>query len=164
MIKRILQVMSLLLIFTLMNTNTTYSSSPSEEDNCLNSFRQKVLHDIKKDFPELSILDRDKGRVTSYSVDDLHKVLIIEGRETPSLKSLFPLFIGSHQGERRLFIVSGDKPLPPKYDNTFVGYLLYKELDGTNVMIKLRRSDTSWDVVNISKVSGDRMFLSKECQ
>jgi len=158
MIKRILQVMSLLLIFTLMNTNTTYSSSPSEEDNCLNSFRQKILHDIKKDFPELSILDRDKGRVTSYSVDDLHKVIIIEGRETSHLKSLLPLFTGSNQGERKLFIVSGEKAIPPKYNNYFVGYLLYKELDGTNVMIKLRKSDTSWDVVNISKVSGDRMF------
>lgn len=31
-------------------------------------------------------------------------------------------------------------------------------------MTKLRRNDTSWDVVNISKVSGERMFLSKDCQ
>lgn len=163
MIKRILQVMSLLLIFTIVNTNMAYSSSRLEKDECWNNFYQKILHDIKTSFPELSILDRDKGRVTHYTMDDLHKVIIIEGRETSHLKSLLPLFTGSNQGERRLFIVSGGKAIPPKYDNSFVGYLLYKELDGTNVMIKLRRSDTSWDVVNIGKVSGERMFPSKGC-
>ncbi|MCQ6276374.1 hypothetical protein JMM81_15775 [Bacillus sp. V3B] len=164
MIKRILQVMSLLLIFNFVNTNMTYSASSLEKDECWKNLNQRILHDIKVNFPELSILDQDKGRVTQYTMDDLHKVIIIEGRETSHLKSLLPLFTGSNQGERKLFIVSGEESIPPKYDNSFVGYLLYKELDGTNVMIKLRRSDTSWDVVSSRKVNGDRLFLSKECQ
>ncbi len=150
-------------MLTIANTNTTYSSSKLELDECWNSLNQRILHDIKASFPELSILDRDKGRVTHYTYDDLYKVIIIEGRETSHLKSLLPLFNGYNQGERRLFIVSGEKAIPPKYDNSYVGYLLYKELDGTNVMIKLRRSDTSWDVVNIAKVRGDRIFPSKGC-
>ena len=156
--------MSLLLTFTFVNANITYSSSRNEMDECWNNLNQRILHDIKESFPELSILDRDKGRVTQYTMDDLHKVIIIEGRETSHLKSLLPLFTGSNQGERRLFIVSGEKAVPPKYENSFVGYLLYKEEDGTNVMVKLRRSDSSWDVVSTRRVSGERMFFSKECQ
>lgn len=114
MFKRILQVMSLLLMLTVANTNTTYSSSRLEMDECWNNLNQRILHDIKADFSELSILDQDKGRVTHYTYDDLHKVIIIEGRETSHLKSLLPLFTGSNQGERRLFIVSGEKSIPPK--------------------------------------------------
>jgi hypothetical protein len=164
MFKIILQVMPFLLILNFANTNITHSSSGFEKEECWNNLNQRILHDIKTDFPVLSILDQDASRVTQYTMDDLHKVIIIEGGETSHIKSLLPLFTGSNQGERRLFIISGDKSIPPKYDNSFVGYLLYKELDGTNVMINLRRSDTSWDVVNISKASGDKMFLSKECQ
>lgn len=160
MLKNTSLAVALLLVLTSGYCKTTYARSHTEE--CGSNFNKRILADIKRSFPELTVLQKN-GRVIQYAWEDLHKAHIIEGRETTHLKSLLSLFNGSSLGERHLFIVSGETALPPKYDNSFVGYLLYKQIDGANVMIKLRRSASAWDVVSKQTVAGKRILPTKEC-
>jgi hypothetical protein len=163
MIRKTSLILTFILVIFLGNINITYASSRIKNDECWSNLNKRILDDIKKSFPELTVLQKNEGRVTQYYWDDLHKTILINGRETTHIKSLLPLFTGSSQGEKQLFIVSGEKALPPKYDNSFVGYMLFKQIDGTNVMIKLRRSDTAWDVVGKRKAAGKRILPTKEC-
>lgn len=41
--------------------------------------------------------------------------------------------------------------------------MLFKQIDGTNVMIKLKRSDTAWNVMNKRKAAGKRIPPTKDC-
>jgi hypothetical protein len=158
--------LSLLLISILMiifwDINITYGSTSLKNDECWCNLNKRILEDIKRSFPELIVL-QNYGKVTKYDYHDLYKAGIIEGRETQHIKSLKPLFAGANQGDRHLYIVSGEKELPPKYNNSFVGYMLYKQIDGKNVMIKLRRSDSAWDVVSKQEVAAKRVLPTKEC-
>lgn len=95
------------------NINITYASSSIKNDECGSNLNKRILDDIKMSFPELTVLQKNKGRVTQYYWDDLHKAILIEGRETTHIKSLLPLFTGASQGEKQLFIVSGEESPAP---------------------------------------------------
>jgi hypothetical protein len=161
-----MKILSLLLISVLViifgDINITYGSTSLKNDECWCNLNKRILADIKISFPELIVLQND-SKVTHYNHHDLYKTVIIEGRKTKHIESLEPLFIGSSQGDRHLYIVSGQEFLPPKYDNSFVGYMLYKQINGTNVMIKLRRSESAWEVVSKQKVPAKRILPTKEC-
>jgi hypothetical protein len=149
-----------------LNFNVTYASSNSlKNDDCSSNLNERILDDLRGSFPELKILQekQETGKVTKYDYYDFHKAIIIEGRETTHINSLLPLFSGTSIGNRHLFIVSGEEVLPPKYDNSFIGYMVYKQTDGTNVMIKLRRSDKAWEVVSKQKLAGRKILPTKEC-
>ncbi|MEO2075959.1 MAG: hypothetical protein ABGX20_11365 [Bacillus sp. (in: firmicutes)] len=166
MIKKLLIILTLILMNTFLNFNVTYASDNSlKNDECSSNLNKRILDDTQGSFPELKILQekQETGKVTKYNLDDFHKAIIIEGRESSHIKSLLPLFSGTSLGDRHLFIVSGEEALPPKYDNSFIGYLIYKQTDGANVMIKLRRTDKVWEVVSKQKVAGRRILPTKEC-
>ena len=61
------------------------------------------------------------------------------------------LFRGTSIGERQLLIIS-DK-YSQKWGNAFTGYIFYKEIDGTNVLLKIKEEIKS-GVVERSKVRG----------
>lgn len=166
MIKKLSIVLTLILMNIFLNFNATYASNNSLNiDECSSNFNKRILDDIKGSFPELKILQekQETGKVTKYDYYDIHKAIIIEGRETTHIRSLLPLFSGTSLGIRHLFIVSGEEALPPKYDNSFIGYMVYKQTDGTNVLIKLRRSDKAWEVGSKQKVAGRIILHNKEC-
>ncbi|MBF0705797.1 hypothetical protein IQ283_04195 [Alkalihalobacillus hwajinpoensis] len=148
------------LIVSLITSPDTYAFS---EDNHLCNIDQLIVKDITRSYPELMPLLKSNNSIR-YSIDDLQKALVIEGTETSHLKSLFPLFNGASQGEKMLFILGGEESLPPKYDNSFVGYLIYKAIDGSNVKITLRRGTASWDIVSKDKEKGKRVYLSEKCR
>ena len=156
MIKKLSILLTLILMNIFLNFNVACASYNSLKNNdCSSNFNKRILDDIKESFPELKILQEKQeiGKVAKYDYNDFHKAIIIEGRETTHIKSLLPLFSGASLGNRHLFIVSGEEALPPKYDNSFIGYMVYKQTDGTNVMIKLRRSENAWEVVGKQKGS-----------
>jgi hypothetical protein len=152
--KKVSILLSLILMNIFLNFNVAYTSNYSlKNDECSRNFNKRILEDMKESFPELKILHnkQEKGKD------------IVEGRETTHIKSLLPLFTGTSLGNRHLFIISVEEALPPKYDNSFVGYMVYKQTDGTNVMIKLRRSDTAWEVISKQKATGRRILPTKKC-
>lgn len=166
MIKKLSILLTLILMNIFLNFNVTFASYNSlKNDECSSNLNKRVLDDIKESFPELKILQekQETGKVTKYDYYDFHKAIIIEGRETTHIKSLLPLFSGTSLGNRHLFIVSEGEALPPKYDNSFIGYMVYKQTDGTNVMIKLRRSDKAWELVSKQKVAGRKILPTKGC-
>jgi hypothetical protein len=114
------------------------------------NFKDKIINDVKASFPhELEPL-RDKVNVDEYTIDDLSKILKAIGKRDTHVDSLFPMLMGISYGERRLYIVSG-QPTTAKYRNSFVGYLLYKKPDGTNVLKKIRRGDKEWEIVEVKE-------------
>jgi hypothetical protein len=114
------------------------------------NFKQKVIDDVKASFPkDLEVL-KNKDNVAEYTLNDLHKVTLAIGKKDTHLNSLFSLFMGTNYGERRLYIVNGQSPTI-KYTNSFIGYLMYKEVDGTNVLKILRRGEQEWEVVEVKE-------------
>lgn len=150
------------LFISLITSYNTYAYSDSYESRSCN-INQLVVKDITGSYPELIPFLKDDNSLR-YSIDDLQKALIIEGTESSHLKSLFPLFSGASQGEKMLLIVGGMEPLPPKYDNSFVGYFIYKEIDGSNVKVTLRRGTASWDIVSKDIERSKPVYLSKKCR
>lgn len=114
------------------------------------NFKEKVINDVKASFTEEFKSLRDKHNVYEYIREDLAKLRIaIGGKKDSHLESLQSLFIGTTYGERRLYIVR--EPRTATYDYTFVGYLLYKKPDGTNVLKKIRRGVKEWELVEIKE-------------
>ncbi|WP_270182324.1 hypothetical protein [Alkalihalobacillus sp. CinArs1] len=150
------------LFISLLSSYNTYAFSDSDESRSCN-INQLVVKDITSSYPELIPYLKDDNSLR-YSIDDLQKALIIEGTESSHLKSLLPLYSGASQGEKMLLIVGGMEPLPPKYDNSFVGYFIYKKIDGSNVKITLRRGTASWDIVSKDIERSKTVSLSKKCK
>lgn len=161
MFSRVSALTTPFLFISLISSYNTYAFSDMDENRLCN-IDQVIVKDITMSYPELIPLLKDDNSLR-YSIDDLQKALVIVGTETSHLKSLLPLFSGASQGVKMLLIVGGKEPLPPKYDNSFVGYFIYKEIDGSNVKITLRRGTTSWDIVSKDKERSNTVSLSKKC-
>ncbi|WP_257351539.1 hypothetical protein [Pseudalkalibacillus decolorationis] len=127
----------------LFNVTDVEAKQPSEAIviECT-KFNSAVLLDIKRSFPELNVLDDEKEKVLDYTLRDLQKAKIAVGKNDRHINSLLRYFEGGSIGERRLFILGGQPS--EKYESNIAGYLLYKEIDGTNVFVKLRLTKDKW--------------------
>jgi hypothetical protein len=129
----------------------------------MNLLNNKIEEDIISSFPLLKDL-KEKDNYYSYKYNDLIKMKIPIGKEDTHLNSLIALFRGTSVGERQLLIIS-DK-YSKKWDNAFTGYLFYKETDGTNILVKIKRGTKKWEIEKQSKVRGKYITLeqiNKEC-
>ncbi len=126
-------------------TLTAFENTNSYQNN-----NDKIIQEIKEVFSkELVSLKKNENHY-EYSYFDLDKSLIAVGKYDSHLNSLMKLFEGKYQGEKRLFIV-GNQPSTKKYDNSYVAFLLYREPDGENVLLKLRKGDKEWEIVDKMK-------------
>lgn len=146
-----------LLIF---NSNAIKTAASVSPEDCVKQHNEKVLKDIQSSFPELKILDI-KENVHEYRHKDLDRSMIVMGgKADPYLESLRPLYTGTSIGDRRFFVVT-------KHDSKdiegFLGYFLYKESDGTNILIKMKPGKDRWEIVEQKREKGTVIEWSKEC-
>lgn len=127
-----------------------------KHDDCSNLFNDKVQEDLAASFPLINEL-KNKDGAWSYNYHDLVEMVIPIGKKDSHLDSLIFLFFGSSIGDRQLIITSVD--YSEKWDNSFTGYLFYKEIDGSNVLITIKRGPEKWEVVKKSKVRGKYFTL-----
>jgi hypothetical protein len=118
----------------------------------------KIKKDIESSYPVIKEL-KEKDSVLVYKYNDLNRMRVPLGKEDSHLNSLIALFHGASIGERQLLIVS--EKYSRKWGNAFTGYVFYKEIDGTNVLLKIKRGDKVWEVVKQSKVPGKYITLEK---
>ena len=74
------------------------------------------------------------------------------------------ILYGTSIGDRQLIIIKNNKNTD--IDNASTGYLFYKKLDGTNVLLEIERKEKGWKVIDRQKVQGEYVTLeqvNKEC-
>lgn len=132
-------------------------------DKCRELLNNKIQEDITSSFPLIKDLKK-KDNTLIFKYNDLIKMVIPIGKEDTHLNSLIKFFHGTSIGERQLLITT-DR-YNRKSDNNFTGYVYYKELNGTNVLLKLKRGTKRWEVVQKSKIRGKYITLAqinKDC-
>lgn len=140
------------LLFFRYDVIKSESFSPKE---CIKQHNRKVLKDIQSSFPELKILDA-RNNVDEYYHKDIDRAMrVIGGKADPHIESLRSLYTGISIGDRRFFIVNDLEG--------YLGYFLYKKLDGTNVMLKMRPGKDKWEVVEQKEKKGTLIKWPKEC-
>ncbi|MGW5891910.1 hypothetical protein [Priestia megaterium] len=137
--------------------NSAFAQSkkiPNKE--CQERYYDKVIHDVKSSFPELKALDNTNDYVQEYTHSDLDEAMMATGgHASPYTDTVSHLFEGSFSGFPRFFVAQSDNVVEnDKYDSNYVGYFLYKETDGTDVMIKMRPGKAGWDIVDKKEKKG----------
>ncbi|MCQ6275433.1 hypothetical protein JMM81_10725 [Bacillus sp. V3B] len=149
-------LVSFILLFMITSQQTVLASPMTFED-CLTQLNNEIQKDIKNSFPLLKQIEKKSNE---YSYDDISEMMLDLRKRNEHLESLMALFYGSSIGDRKLIII--DKNL----DNSSSGYLFYKELDGTNVLLEIKREEKNWKVINKRKAPGKYVTLeqiNKEC-
>ncbi|MCM3185985.1 hypothetical protein [Priestia megaterium] len=142
------------IVIAALNSSFLQAKKLSKEE-CRERFNEKVVQDIKSSFPELKVLDNPNDYIQEYSHSDLDKAMMATGgTAAPYIEPVYQLFSGAFTGDPKFFIAQPDDiAATDKYDSGFVGYFLYKT-DQTNIMIKLRPGEKSWDIVENKKAKG----------
>ncbi|MBD1383445.1 hypothetical protein [Metabacillus arenae] len=154
-------ILAFLLAFHSYNHDVLARSLTIED--CITLLNDKVQQDIISSFPFLKNLKKNDSALT-FSYEELIKMRIPLGEEETHLNSLISLFHGTSIGNRHLLIIN-DK-YSEKWQNSFTGYLFYKELNGTNILLTIKRGPQKWEVVKRSKVWGRYItfeHISKDC-
>lgn len=147
------------LILVSINTIQASAEAPKLTDECIEQMKlrdeeytQSVMKDIKKSFN----LDNIQDTLYEVTPDDLFAAHMLYGgkQDDPVFKSLDKHFVGTFNGEPRLFI----KPQE--------AYFLYKQSNNENVMIHLKLVDNNhWEVVDQSKKMGKKVpFKQLACE
>lgn len=158
---RLLLFSVLLLPFQLLHYDVL--ASTKKVDDCMYHLNEKIQEDISLSYPVLKEL-KEKDSALIYKYDDLIKMKIPIGKEDTHLNSLISLFRGTSIGDRQLLISSVE--YSTKWGNAYTGYLFYKEINGTNVLLEIKRREKVWEVVKQHKVRGKYITLeqiSKDC-
>ncbi|USK32556.1 hypothetical protein LIT25_18415 [Bacillus sp. F19] len=141
----------------------TVSAHPITNEDCTYRLNTKIQQDVISSFPALDIL-KDYKNLWRFKHDDLINIRILIGKEDTHLNSLISMFYGTSMGDKELIIINGE--YTQKSGDSFTGYLLYKEIDGTNVLAQLKKGSKNWEVVKVEKVKGKyitRAQIDKSC-
>lgn len=151
--RKLIMYASIFLTALLLFSNSSLVKSKELSDKeCREQFQKTVTKDIKSSFPELKIID-DTSRVSveQYTHEDIDTaVRATGGKAGLYLNSVSNLYAGTFRGDPMFYVVSADPEdidINDKYDSAYIGYFIYKKSDGTNVMLKMRPGETSWDIV-----------------
>lgn len=127
----------------------SYAHKGDEEERTLHHFYNVVVSDIKETF------DLRLDSYTKYTFNQLQYMAQVDGE----FKSLFAI------AEKVVTDILNPSIQPP-YKNvidpvTYVGsdkgYIIFKKVDGTNVVYEVRREDEIWKVVNEETRPGKQM-------
>ncbi|QIZ08593.1 hypothetical protein HFZ78_19305 [Priestia megaterium] len=152
------RLVSLILLFIITSQQTVLASPITFED-CMTQLNNEIQKDIKKSFP---LLEQFEGanNAQSYNYNDISKMILNSGKRNKQIESLMALFYGTSIGDRELIVMNND------IEKATSGYLFYKELNGTNVLLEIKKEEKSWKVINKRKVQGKYVTLeqiNKEC-
>lgn len=142
-------------IATIYNSklNVVYSDNLKScaEQNQLEQerFNKQVLDNI------LSSFKIDLTGYKELAFWETNKKIRLEGRKQEA-ETFAELFLGYSNGDRKLFVKSEN--------NQITGYLLYKNLDGTNVVQIVAKENDSWKVIKTQTKNAKRFYANfKNC-
>ncbi|EJQ50657.1 hypothetical protein IEQ_02531 [Bacillus cereus BAG6X1-2] len=148
--KKLLYILSVfVLCVSIQHVVHSQSDAPRLSSDCLEERKtrdEKYVKNIMKDIKSTFEMNIDEGGFMEVSKKDLEAAhLIYGGREEDTYyNSLTKIFdSGGYRGEPRLFV----KPLE--------AFLLYKEIDDTNVMKRLELEKGEWVVIETEKKQGE---------
>lgn len=139
------------------------------EDPCKEKYKQfneKVFKDVENAFKnemQFMLSNKNNFEPIMYSSADFKKALFAIGKKDSHLSSLQNIFQGKVLGEKRLYIFSG-QPSTTKFKNSFMGYILYKETDGTNILEVIRKGEKEWEIVELKKKKGEVFSFNTDCE
>lgn len=157
---KVLVSLTLLFIITFQQT---VLASPMTFEDCMTQLNNEIQKDINKSFPLVEQIE-GKNNTWRYTYDDISKMVSKMGKRNSHLESLMAIFYGSSIGDRQLIIIKNNHN--KDIDNASSGYLFYKVLNGTNILLELKRGDEKWEVVKKRRVRGKYITLeqiNKEC-
>lgn len=155
--KKLLFIFGLLICFNLGTLNI-HAEAPKLSQPCNQKikwrneqFTSQIMKDIISNF-NLEIDEDGYAEVTSGDLDAAN--IIYGGKEKDTYyDSLKQQFYVESFGGPRLFI----KPLE--------AYVLYKQLDHTDVMVHLKLNNSKWEVIDTKKKSGNKIeFKRLKCE
>ena len=134
-----------------------FAKQPEIKEDCVQKivvekekFQQKVMDEVLATYN----IDLEKEeQVISYDINDLRKISILTGRNETSLEGIYQQFESISLGQKQLFFLNG---------NTDIAYILYKDPQYNNVMIKLTRGEGKWNVEETLVKEGEKINFTKE--
>ncbi|MCY8235450.1 hypothetical protein [Priestia endophytica] len=148
-----------LILLFIITSQQTVLAAPMTFEDCMTQLNNEIQKDIKKSFPLLEQIE-GQNNARRYDYDDISKMILNSRKRNKDLEFLMALFYGTSIGDRELIVMHNN------IENASSGYLFYKELNGTNVLLKIKREEESWKVINKRKVRGEYITLekiNKEC-
>ena len=147
--KKLLYVLSVfILCVSIQQVVHSQTDAPRLSSDCLEERKirdEKYVENIMKDIKSTFEINIDEGGFMEVSKKDLEAAhLMYGGRENDSYyNSLTKVFAnGGYRGEPRLFV------------KALEAFLLYKEIDDTNVMKRLKLEKGEWVVTETKKKQG----------
>ncbi|WP_077213340.1 hypothetical protein [Bacillus dakarensis] len=148
-------ILACLLLFLAFNPFSIYAKdNKNGTDECqqmLDEARQEYIKLVMNDV--LSSFDLIKGnnsdQYTYFTAYDIWKNQVLMG-ENEMYSSLKKLMAGTYRGEKRLYFFDR---------NPESGYILYKNVDNQNVMVKINRTENEWVIAEEKVKPGKSISL-----
>lgn len=156
--KKSLVFLSALILSLSLNVLHSQAGKPELSSDCLEKmklrdeqFNEKIISDIILSFN----LDIDESRYHKFTNRDLLGANLIYGEQEDDTyyNSLAKLFPSQYKGEPTLFVRPRE------------AFLLYREVDDSNVMVHFKLKDKKWVVVEKKRKSGKPInFKLTKCE
>jgi hypothetical protein len=121
-----------------------YVAAPMPFDDCIAQLNHEIRDDVYLSFPILKEIEENNERWT-FTYKDLSRLISRREKRDRQLESLLTLFRGASMGDKHLIIIKDSKD--STISDSKRGYLYYKELNGTNILLEIKRNKQKWKVV-----------------
>ncbi|KAA0548720.1 hypothetical protein FZW96_06550 [Bacillus sp. BGMRC 2118] len=140
---------STLLIHTsvLANTNTSTLDCTRKVELKMNEFQLQVMEDVFASYNKTYDLSH---RLEAISFHDLAKFKQLHSENEQDIESLTPYFTGTSIGEKSLIVEKENQAT-----------LFYKDLDGHNHRLTLKKGANGWEKLNEEVKAGAKMEYKK---
>ncbi|WP_078547987.1 hypothetical protein [Litchfieldia alkalitelluris] len=152
---KVISILFLIFLNTLVVQHVLAKNNDLSED-CIesielerNKFHGVVMQDVLSSY-DIKINEIDE--VLTYDINDLRKISILTGKTESHLESIIQQFETISFGHKKLYFFNKD------FDHAFV---MYKNPQYNNVMVKMKRGEEKWSVEETKVVEGKKIDFKK---
>ncbi len=113
-------------------------------DDCIALLNEEIQQDLYLSFPDLKVIEEDHHH-WHYTYEEIAKKIGKSNKRDRRLESLIQLFHGSSLGNKHLLVLKNNHT--HSLADASRGYIYYKEVNGTNVLLEIKRNKKKWKVV-----------------
>lgn len=117
-------------------------STPMPFDECIAQLKREIQYDVYLSFPVLKEIESNKKR--TFTSKSLCSLISKREKRDRQLESLLSLLEGASMGEKHLVIIKDDTT--STITEATHAYIHYKELNGTNILLELKRKKNKWKI------------------
>lgn len=153
--------LSFFLLYISLGHQTSHAATLTLE-KCITLLNKEIHEDLYISFPELKNIQENEG--WKYTYEDIERMVSESKSRDRKLESLIKLYRGTSLGEKHLFILKDQKA--KDISEATHGYIYYKELNGTNILLEIKQTKKKWKVVKKQIGRGRYITLrdiNKEC-